>query len=238
MAASLALPVRPTTVCPVQVGLDMGEAVAEVHPVTRALEYRGKVLNRAARIADYAAAGQVKRVHRFAGTNLRLACPREKQYITCDCDVLQAAMLPGLHSHMHAYRMSLCMQILCSADVWEAAMHACRMSLCMRTLCSADVWEAAMHACRMSLCMQILCSVDVWEAAMRLPGLLHRWHDDGSRRTTAKPLAARCLGCIKLKGLVKGISLMQVGKWERHLQIAVFGCGEFIMPCNSDDSAN
>jgi class 3 adenylate cyclase len=42
-----------------KVGIDMGRVVDSVHPATGRMAYRGRVMNRAARIAAAASSGQV-----------------------------------------------------------------------------------------------------------------------------------------------------------------------------------
>jgi class 3 adenylate cyclase len=50
----------------VKAGFELGDAKAEVHATTRTIMYRGKVMNRASRIAGIAKSGEVRTAYQHA----------------------------------------------------------------------------------------------------------------------------------------------------------------------------
>jgi hypothetical protein len=57
-----------------KMGLDTGDVLGSVHPITGRVQYRGKVMNRAARIASAATSGQVCRWRSNCAQELCMCC--------------------------------------------------------------------------------------------------------------------------------------------------------------------
>ncbi len=71
---SLPLPVS-------QVGMDIGHAVHALGATSACIEYRGKVMNRAARIAGFASAGQVGADSQSGARKARTQCPYTREAV-------------------------------------------------------------------------------------------------------------------------------------------------------------
>ncbi len=65
-------------------GVDTGQVLGEVHAMTGRMTYRGKVMNRAARIASTASTGQVL----CSSDSWQLAMSADSQVRVCVCGVL------------------------------------------------------------------------------------------------------------------------------------------------------
>ena len=75
-------------------GIDIGQVLARLHTMTGRMTYRGKVMNRAARISAAASSGQVRAVR---GTRMRRCLGRAGRLLGAAAEVALQAAAECLH---------------------------------------------------------------------------------------------------------------------------------------------